>query len=543
MRVCAKKTGVGRLGWALVLCFAWGLLTPFAICQQQDPQPATPVSNSQNSYKVSGTVVNALTGEPIRRAMVEVTGQTPRMALTDFSGHFEFAGVSEERTYLTASKPGFLPGQGGATDAGLIAVSRDSSNVVVKLAPANVIFGRLTTADQQPLEGFVVSTMSRQVIEGRVTWLPSPIGSVTDEAGNFRITGLSPGTFYLMVNQNQAATLSQAGVANAREQAYASTYYPGVTQSGAATPIELANGREVEANMTLSAEPLYQIAGNFGGDPNTIAGLTLTRNVGEESDFSVSLPVNSGRFEAKVPSGSYSVDVVRTDGVQQSGLVTINGDNPNLQVSLVTTPTVEVHLQMEHSNGAVLQPASTASAAVPGITVQLFSTSPFRPWSGFWTPGYDQIRNLRAGTFRVRINAVPPWWVKSARSGGVDLLADDLTVPASGTVSPIEIALRDDAGSVRGTVTPADRSQVAIVLLVQSHGERNLIQTMGSLDGNFIFSAVAPGDYAVVAFHNSDQIEYENPAVLDAYLSSAPHVTVQANGTASVSVSVSAVKR
>lgn len=543
MEASRKKAFLVRAGWAIVLWFVCGLLASFAVCQEQGADPASTPSNSKNSYTISGTVVNALTGEPLRRAMVEVTGQTPRMALTDFSGHFEFAGILEERAYLTASKPGFLAGQGGVADPNLIAVSRDSSNVVIKLSPANVIFGRLTTADQQPLEGFVVSTVTRQVVEGRLTWTRTAGGGMTDEAGNFRISGLPSGTFYLIVNQNQATTLSRSGVVNAREQGYASTYYPGVAQSGAATPIELAYGREVEANMVLSAEPLYQVAGSIGGDPNVISGLTMTRNAGEESDYFASLPVSGGRFEAKLPAGSYSVEVPRSDGVQQSGSVTINSDNADLQLSLVNAPAVEVHLQTEHSGGAVLQPASASSSAVPGVIVQLFSTSPFRPWSGFWTPGYDQIRNMRAGAFRARINTTAPWWVKSARSGGVDLLTDDLTVPASGTVSPIEITLRDDAGNVRGTVTPADRSQIAIVLLVQSRGERNLIQSMGSLDGNFIFSAVAPGDYAVVAFRGTDQIEYENPAVLDAYLSNAPHATVQANGTASVSVSVSAVKR
>lgn len=543
MEVFAKKSLFGRAGSALLLSFLSGLLTVFAVCQEQPPETAVVPANSKNSYNISGTVVNALTGEPIRRAMVEVTGAAPRMALTDFSGHFQFEGISEERAYLMVSKPGFLPGQGGVADAGLIGVSRESSNVTIKLSPANVIFGRITTVDQQPLEGFMVSTVARQVVEGRLTWMRNAGGGMTDEAGNFRISGLPSGTFYLVVNQNQATTLGQTGVPNAREQGYAATYYPGVAQFAAATPIELAYGRELEANMVLSAEPLYQVAGSIGGDPNVISGLTMTRNAGEESDYFASLPVSGGRFEAKLPAGSYSVEVPRSDGVQQSGSVTINSDNSDLQISLVNAPAVEVHLQTEHSGGAVLQPASTSSSAMPGVTVQLFSTSPFRPWSGFWSPGYDQIRNLRAGTFRVRINTAAPWWVKSARSGSLDLLTDDLTVPASGAVSPIEITLRDDAGSVRGTVSPVDRSQVAIVLLVQARGERNLIQMSGSPDGNFNFPSVAPGDYAVVALRNSDQIEYENPEVLDLYLSNAPHVSVQANSAASVTVSVSEVKR
>jgi hypothetical protein len=528
------KWFLGRAGLTFLhVSLICGGLTPSGACQQSDW--TAPASASQSGYTLSGTVVNSLTGEPIGRAAVEMQGQITRMTLTDSTGHFEFDAIGEQRAYLTASKPGF--------SSNAVPVNRDLSPVLLKMSPTNTIFGRVTTGDRQPLEGFVVQAIGREVIDGRPT-SSTAFQTPTDEDGDFRISGLPAATYYLVVNQqNQETTLSQAGIPNAREQTYSAVYYPGVAESSAAIPMELAFGREVEANFSLSPEPLYQVSGTVDAQPNAISGFTITRNNGEEPDFMQNISVTDGKFQTKLPAGSYTVNGFRADGVSLSASVTIRSDTPDLQLAMVPAPSIEVQVQTEHGAGSALQPVSSASYQPMGMIIQLISTSPFHPWSAWWDPQSNQALNLQPGTFRLRIVAPALWWVKSARCRGIDLLTDDLTIPAAGSTPPIEVTLQDGAGSVGGTVTASDGTLAVAAVLVQSHGDRNLIQEVTSADGSFSFPAVAPGDYALLAFRTADQIEYENPTVLKPYLADAAHISVQANAATNVSVGLRTVKR
>jgi hypothetical protein len=135
------------------------------------------------------------------------------------------------------------------------------------------------------------------------------------------------------------------------------------------------------------------------------------------------------------------------------------------------------------------------------------------------------------------------WYVKSLRSGGIDLLSEDLTVVEGAQPQPIEVTLRDDAASVRGTVAPADDMVPATVLLVQPHGTRNLLKVGGASQGKFEIDGVAPGDYLLLAFDGLGRVDYEDPEVLNPYLSKAEHITLQPHGVANVNLSLAPTER
>jgi hypothetical protein len=82
-----------------------------------------------------------------------------------------------------------------------------------------------------------------------------------------------------------------------------------------------------------------------------------------------------------------------------------------------------------------------------------------------------------------------------------------------------------------------------MVLLVQPQGARNLVKAVTTTEGRFQFEGVAPGDYALLAFDNGDQLEYANPEVLDPYLSGAAHISLQPHGTASINLTLSPIGR
>jgi len=218
----------------------------------------------------------------------------------------------------------------------------------------------------------------------------------------------------------------------------------------------------------------------------------------------------------------------------------IRADERDLHVALRAPTTIPVEVVREQG-GTGSERRVSIPQGVPGVRVQLESVSQFR--ANVWTGQAGGIPNLPPGTYRVQITTDGGWWVKSAQRGGVDLLSNDLTVVEGEQPAPIEVVIRDGAGTVSGRVTPAGDPGHAIVLLVQAHGARNLIRSTIATAGNFTIAGVAPGDYAIVALNNGDRVEYADADALNAYLSDAEQVSVQGRGTVMVNLGLTAVEK
>jgi len=84
------------------------LLLPLLGACQVFSQIQESSAKSETKYSLSGTVVNVLTGEPIRRALVQIYMGPGQASLTDDSGHFEFNGLPPGQASVTVQKPGFF---------------------------------------------------------------------------------------------------------------------------------------------------------------------------------------------------------------------------------------------------------------------------------------------------------------------------------------------------------------------------------------------------------------------------------------------------
>ncbi|HTT24945.1 MAG TPA: carboxypeptidase-like regulatory domain-containing protein [Candidatus Sulfotelmatobacter sp.] len=533
--------GLFRVGvWALEVCLVAG----YGMAQDSSvpaPKDEATESRAEAHFFLSGNVINSVTGEPVRRAVVQISGRNGSAALTDAGGHFVLEGLSEGVVFLTVMKPGFFADEGASSTPAR--VGEDAPNVVLKLTPWGVISGRVTTKDEQPLEGFHVQVFGRRNLEGRMVWSldPSNQGGVTNEEGEFRVAGLKAGTYYVSVEQSAVTVLTQKGIANAREQTFARVFYPGVAEMSAATPIEVAAGEEVEASFSLAGEPLYTVDGSVGANSGA-ATVTFERKIGDEVDYTQMVAVQGGEFEVNVPAGTYSVSAETSDGkdLVAPGATMIRADERDLHVALRAPTTIPVEVVREQG-GTGSERRVSIPQGVPGVRVQLESVSQFR--ANVWTGQAGGIPNLPPGTYRVQITTDGGWWVKSAQRGGVDLLSNDLTVVEGEQPAPIEVVIRDGAGTVSGRVTPAGDPGHAIVLLVQAHGARNLIRSTIATAGNFTIAGVAPGDYAIVALNNGDRVEYADADALNAYLSDAEQVSVQGRGTVMVNLGLTAVEK
>lgn len=532
-----RRTCVWCLWWFLLLAS----VARFAEAQESvAPDSSAGSQPAAGEFSLAGTVVNSITGEPLRRAAVQISGgPNGNLTLTDDAGHFLIEGLAKGHFLVNLMKPGFYESE--IPGAGSVEVGRDSGPVILKMTPQGVIKGTVTTRDGQPLEGFRIGLISKEIVDGQAMWVERGNQGATNEDGEFRLTGLKAGHYYVSVDQSERTTLAQRGVANAREQGYAKVFYPGVSEVGAASPIEVNAGREAETNFTLTAEPVYQVSGVVGGQ---ISGLTFTRKAGNEGDFRQMVGAEDGKFQVQLPAGAYVVTGTTQDGTGSStpgASVVISSDNADLHVALTSKASIPVRIVTEHygaGGGRTVAP----EGGIPGLRMQLLSNSGMFQMSRWWR-GRFEIDDVAAGTYTLDIHGAGEWWVKSVQCGGVDLLNEDLTVTEGGQPAPIEITLRDDAGAVTGTVTGVAQESAVSVLLVQARGKKNYVEPLQRVTSNFGFTGVAPGDYAVVAIDHGEQLEYSNPEVLNPYLSGAQQIHVPARGTVTVNLSLTTAGR
>lgn len=515
-------------------------------------------------------VVNSLTGKPLPRVLVQLYD---RSLLTGPEGEFSFDGVSPGRVQIMLTKPGFfMTGPGFSRPwpgNNMLEVGPDTGKITLKLAPEAVIFGRVTGQDEEPLEGAGVQVLSLISNEGRQQ-LSSVSETRTDEDGNFRVAGLHPGRYFLVVKAGTVARRVLGAVNAKTPEAYPPmVYYPGTTDPSAMTALELIPGQKTEAAFSLSMAPAYRLSGrvvaqgewNRVNAPMVISPLEQALFQADEFDS------QSGKFVFRaVPAGSYTLRVGGSGPDNRE-----SHSNHKLVVSKSATdlvfmlqPPINIPVNVRTEFSKLLQRGSCTVGGpqeaqadcvdYPAATVELvsvdsvntrFSTS-YRPIK---EPSDTWLRGVAPGRYMVRAHPNFGGYVQSLRSGQQDLLREDLAVPEDGNVAPIEVVLRDDSGVLNVSLRALAPGHQATALAfpsgaLPSNPQLAMVRNAGFSFTNsgaaayVNFSPLAPGTYMVLAFDSVDGIDYANPEFLPKYASKAATVTVSPNGNASVAVEV-----
>src|SRR5216683_1550267 len=138
-------------------------------------------------FTLSGTVVNSVTGEPIRRALVQIYVGPKQAMLTDSDGRFEFSNLPSGQTSIAVRKPGFMSEQemSGGGPPSMVETGPDAKPITVKLTPEGVLFGRVDSKGE-PIEDLPVNVIALRIDQGRKHWEPRG-GAMTDEDGAWRL--------------------------------------------------------------------------------------------------------------------------------------------------------------------------------------------------------------------------------------------------------------------------------------------------------------------------------------------------------------------
>ena len=121
-------------------------------------------------------------------------------------------------------------GSGMSEELGLavdLAAGASVSNIDIAMPRGSVLAGRITDDLGEPYPGVRVDVLALRYDRGRRDTFPLS-GATTDDAGQFRVPALPPGSYYVSATSNETWR-------NAKGETfgYASTFYPGVPRDQA----------------------------------------------------------------------------------------------------------------------------------------------------------------------------------------------------------------------------------------------------------------------------------------------------------------------
>ncbi|HWC96273.1 MAG TPA: carboxypeptidase regulatory-like domain-containing protein [Candidatus Sulfopaludibacter sp.] len=541
---------------------------------QQDERPLSPESNALGPpATVHGMVKNALTGEPLPRALVLVDGQGGVGALTDGDGRFELSGVPLGPNVIQITRPGFEDAAGAPPGVSLRDLRGFSHNVFVtantpeldfSLRPTNSIRGRVDLSTGDPANNSV-SLLRREIGNGRAVW--HPVGGTRVNAdGVYHFAHLQDGDYAVAAEPAPDSdtvlplSLPDSGHTIAANW-YPQIYYPDARDFSGAAHIHISGGEQAQANLTLPLEAFHrvsaalQLPGESGASGN-LSGVQaeIATQDGHHLPYPAVYNKKENAVDALLPDGSYALHVTAFNAFQggrdsmsshggPAGLW--EGTRQNLHTAstgqldftvagralgklrIPVGPQTPTPLQVDVSRAG--SQTSSAATGRGEVFVEISQAGPL-------TDGMQSV--FAQGQGPGNLNTLPPspgrYWVRtvvaqrglcesSFTAGGANLGREPLTVGPGGVTAPLTLTLRDDCASLQVSLPPNQAGMtvgeepaytVYVVPDFDFTTEARSITLRASTGGTFTFNSLTPGSYHVYTFSAPVDLEYHNSEAL-----------------------------
>ena len=508
-------------------------LAPWAAAQQANQ--AAP-----DAWRITGKVVDALSGAPLARCSVEIGPTEDRGASrsieTGNDGVFAFDGLAQGKYRLSASKRGYLPQAYEQHDNFSTAIAvgpgLQSEGLNFKVVPQAVINGVVTEEHGEPVRRAQVRLFKDQDRLGIRSTVQRQT-TATDDRGVYQLARIDPGNYYLAVSgQPWYAQALRHSLPNEKEEepaspldvAYPTTFYPQATDSEDATPIPIRGGERIQADVTLNAQPALHVRIRLPvQDQESGFGLRMSQSI-----FGQVEPVSS--FGQTVQNGVMEISGI-LPGHYDFTLFHPGPGDPTAEsthfTGEVTSSTTELTPGDAESEVTVTGKVTSVDGKIPsgGITL--------RPHQGrTYTAMLD-----KAGEFDVKVppgdyeivGQIPQMYLAQLTAQDGVVKNRVLTVKA-GSTPKLELIASKGFGQIDGVAKRGDQPASGIMVLLAPDDNPVLFRRdQSDSDGSFTLGNVVPGHYRLLAVERGWELEWANRDVLNAFLKKSVPVEVRAN--------------
>jgi hypothetical protein len=470
---------------------------------------AQPPGQSQETarWALAGTVLDSITAQPIVGALViwepsfsaygfrdrpaESTGPSANAAriLTNEAGAFTIS-VDPTATgvRLFVSRQGYNA-QDGKESASLAVSAAPSQSLTIRLVPKSTIEGHVLNSSGEPVPEVDVRAVHIDIKNG-MRQAREDFASVSGPGGEFRFEGLPVGAYYLRAS---------------------GLFYPSATTADRAQLFDLTAGKNFTVDFHIEPHKLNQIRGLITNMPlrKTVAIRLVREGDPLTNPFSMS---PNGNFQVlDVDPGSYTLQAYTPGMVPpdfgEAEVTVGEGDAAALKVTLSEGVDVSGHIEFRGSGSlekyAVVHATPFAPRLLPVEYSEIVAT--MRPNGDF------DLKNVLPGKYEIAVRGAPDVYVAEANSDSRNILDQGLTVTEK-EPPPLAIVMRSGGAEISGNIDGSAASYS--VALITRYGSVEIPTVVHALNGHFHIGGLSPGDYSLLAWPDSENLEYRNHQVL-----------------------------
>ncbi len=528
---------------------------------------AAPAAPAQTSFRVAGTVVDGLGGQPLARAMVVlalVGSQDPAAtAVTSDDGRFVFDHLSPGKYYLSARRKGYLQQSykqhGFFSTAIVVAAGLDTASLRFAIYPRASLSGQVFDERNEPVRDARIILFYRGAAGGTLATRFADQAS-TDDQGRYRIGNLSPGTYFVGTTAQPWYAQHFAGMRAARfdsnagafvrealpppdpslDVVYPETFFSNATELSAASPIALRPGDAQIADLYLHPVPAVRVQ--------------IKTPVSEQTSVSV---------QAMLPSLEGIPQPLEAYVWQQrSGVTEISGLPPGqviLSLTLTNGNEATTRLQTLQLAADTQIDATEAplSATVRGV-ITLDNNSPLSQ------PAVLELHNaatgerhevssapngefdfnntpIGPGTYEVAVVQPSGSTVRKLSASGAKTSGHSVAIAAAQDVR-LNVVISRGSGQITGVALrdgkPVDGVMIVLVPQNSEHTADFFRRDQSDSDGSFNLYEVLAGQYTLMAIENGWDLEWSSPEVLQKYLAGGEKIQVTPSAKLKVKVNV-----
>ena len=465
----------------------------------------------------------------------------PQSVVIKSDGAFRLENLEIGVFRVWASAPGFVADPQNITPESR-GIYHTGDSVTLTLRKGGVITGRVLKTNDAPVVAATVRAFRVRDENGKPTEGGGAVAErMTDDRGVYRMYSLLEGTYIVSAG---GTTRFFGGYGTTAHDQDVPTYAPSATRD-MAQEVVVRSGDEATADIQYRGEPGHAISGTVSGFAPVQGGMsssgTVTLTDVKTRTMLMGAQVSSFTdrtfFFYGLPDGEYELvaqQFSQTRDIRASEpkrLKVQGADITGVNLTLVPLPAITGRVILDSSSPAdcVKRRATAFQETVVSVRRQKGPTKSGAseealadavPLSSLEQIAEDVpdakgdfiLRNLRAGTYRLKVQPPSAAWYFRSVALGPNTKATDWKVIRDGvavkqSVSGLTITISEGAAGIRGRLTVAEGerlpSRVMVYLVpVEKENTTNLLRYFegrAESDGAFNIRNVAPGEYLIHA--------------------------------------------